>query len=260
MIKTLVKSFIERLPNVLFLLVVNFIFRIKGLSIRASFEGDNLLVSDGEIELNLVHKKRIFLYFNGIKSRLRKLTDNYMLNFEKLKHDVDYFFDIGCNIGELGILAKSHDITYHGFEPSFNEYKCAIKNLNSYGKINNIGLWYEKTTLQFYQSSAMADSSFIEPKFYNDIISMNVDTLDNFKTSGRIFLKVEAEGAEIEVLRGAVEFLKDVSIVAVDTGFERGVNEESTTVEVINFLIDQNFRLVDFTPGRLILLFTKNVN
>ena len=41
-------------------------------------------------------------------------------------------------------------------------------------------------------------------------------------------LKVEAEGAEPEVLQGLKKNLSRVEFITVDCGFERGLNQKST--------------------------------
>lgn len=240
------------LPDPIFGFIVNLIFILRRLDTRVTKQSGRWVVNENNDCLHLVHKTRVFLYLKGISNRLRQLDENYMISQVLNELDIDAFVDVGANIGELSRL---HKLPYFAFEPGETEFACLQVNVPDAKKNVNIGLWYEKTTLTFYEASSTADSSFIEPQNYSSSFHMNVDRLDSYDILENVFLKVEAEGAEIEVLQGAEKILSRASCIAVDTGFERGVTCESTTVEVIDFLYNNNFRLVDFTAGRMILLF-----
>ena len=49
-------------------------------------------------------------------------------------------------------------------------------------------------------------------------------------------IKIEAEGAEPEILEGLIKNLNKVEYITIDAGFERGVNKESTLVQCTNYL------------------------
>ena len=68
-------------------------------------------------------------------------------------------------------------------------------------------------------------------------------------------LKLEAEGAEPEVIKGALNLLKNIEYIAADLGPERGLKQESTLKEVVNILLENNFKIVDFKYPRICLLF-----
>lgn len=246
------KNILLLLPDQLFSFTINSIFTFRRLDTRIVKQSGQWLVYENNECLHLVHKKRVLLYLKGIKNRLRQLDHNYMVSKVLGLLEISAFVDIGANIGELSRL---HGLPYFAFEPGEKEFACLQINVPDAKKSVNVGLWYEKTTLKFYASSSSADSSFIEPLNYDNSFQMNVERLDAYDIPENCFLKVEAEGAEIEVLQGAEKILSKASCIAVDTGFERGVACDSTTVEVIDFLYNHNFRLVDFTPGRMILLF-----
>ena len=52
-------------------------------------------------------------------------------------------------------------------------------------------------------------------------------------------LKLEAEGAEPEILQGATEFYQS-EICSADVGAERGLKYETTILETIKFLENNN--------------------
>ena len=68
-------------------------------------------------------------------------------------------------------------------------------------------------------------------------------------------LKLEAEGAEPEVIRGSLNLLDNIEYIAADLGPERGFNKECTLKEVVNLLLENNFEIVEFKYPRVCLLF-----
>jgi hypothetical protein len=72
-------------------------------------------------------------------------------------------------------------------------------------------------------------------------------------------LKVEGEGAEPEILFGAVDFLSRIEFISVDVGPERGIEQATTRSEVFNFLQDNHFKLILENPyHRKTALFTNS--
>ena len=68
-------------------------------------------------------------------------------------------------------------------------------------------------------------------------------------------LKLEAEGAEPEILEGLGDKLSLVEYICTDLGYERGVHCESTFLAVTNFLLSKGFELIDVQHGRICVLY-----
>jgi hypothetical protein len=92
---------------------------------------------------------------------------------------------------------------------------------------------------------------------YEDTVKVRCVSLDDLFPEGeRIkLLKVEAEGAEPEILLGGSKMLRNVDFVTADLGFERGVDCESTAPEVVNFMVKNGFEVVEFRHQRVCVLF-----
>ena len=121
--------------------------------------------------------------------------------------------------------------------------------------VHNVGLWNEDGKLTFYVSSQGADSSLIEPTEYDEKITCKVSRLEKYIDKPIKCLKLEAEGAEPEILEGLGEKINMVEYIAADLGFERGIEAESTLVPVTNYLLARGFELVDVNHGRICALF-----
>ena len=58
-------------------------------------------------------------------------------------------------------------------------------------------------------------------------------------------LKLEAEGYEPEILKGLEGKLENCEYIAIDGGYERGESNEQTFTEISNFLILNNYKIID---------------
>jgi len=117
-----------------------------------------------------------------------------------------------------------------------------------------IALGEIESEVEFFYSPANADSSLIEPREFIAKYPVKVARIDTLFEDFIKLLKIDAEGAEIEVLRGAQNILHKIKYISVDLGFERGRTEESTFIEVMNFLIPNGFLPIKVNK-RLVVLF-----
>ena len=77
-----------------------------------------------------------------------------------------------------------------------------------------------------------------------------IDKTDEIK-----LLKLEAEGAEPEILYGLNKKINLIDYISIDAGFERGKSLESTLVPCINYLSKKNFELIGYSNTRIVILF-----
>jgi FkbM family methyltransferase len=261
LLKQLRQSAIEGLPNTAFAALCNRTNALKGYKHRVGHDTRSTIitVSDGKDVLYICRRNRLWLYKNGIADRIERLKRAYLLH--RLPDNLTgSFFDCGANIGELGIFSRQSGFDYHAFEPEDREADCCdLNNFRGETRTNRVGLWSQDGMLTFYSKPSTGDSSIFEMEDYVEKTEIPVRSLDSITAEtglSRIaVLKVEAEGAEPEILKGATETLKSTSFVTVDCGFERGLKKESTLVPVLNFMADANFHVVDWNPGRTCFLF-----
>ena len=165
-------------------------------------------------------------------------------------------------MGFIGIWAKDNAYNYIAFEPETHEAACC--DLNAFGgeaRTNRMALWKEDTELTFYSKPESADSSPIEMSDFVEKKVIPARSLSSFIKENGIqsvkVLKVEAEGAEPEVLEGALDALHLIEYVTVDCGFERGINKESTFNDVNRILSDHGFSVFKANLDRNIFLFKR---
>ncbi|MEM9280770.1 MAG: FkbM family methyltransferase [Verrucomicrobiota bacterium] len=262
MIEQLKQGFLEklsRLPKPFYGLFLTWVIRLKRWPTLVIDEGSRVKVKEGQNEIQICERNRVTLYLAGIENRLKELARQYCL--EKVKfREGDIFVDCGANIGELGVYLSRLEcqVRYIAFEPGSEEKECCEKN-NTDSEVIGKALWKDVRELRFFMKSDTADSSVFEPEGATEEVRVSAVSLDRYFEQESLdqvrLLKVEAEGAEPEVLEGAEKSLPAIDYVVVDVGPERGISKENTIAPVCNFLFQRGFQLVEATTGRSVFLF-----
>lgn len=219
----------------------------------------------------IVRGNRINLYRFSWSLRLDRLQLYY--GTDKLSSEnIKVIVDVGANIGEFGLYflereGNGQDTFCLFVEPDPIEFNVLSQNIHGKNALAlNVGLWKENGSLTLYHDNQGGNSSIIEPPNFDYKSSITVKTLDTIiedtpeLQQGIDLIKIEAEGAEPEILLGSEKALNNVRFIVVDCGPERGLKQESTLVPVIEFMYEHGFSLINFIPGRYSLLFKRNAN
>lgn len=185
------------------------------------------------------------LYWKNVSHRGLTIGRSYFLDSISFKAN-DIVIDCGANVGDLQLyfdLLKIN-IEYIAFEPNPNICNFLAKNIFP-SKHHQIALWNESGKKKFFVSTDTADSSMIKHPFTDKIIDVEAKRLDELESRKIRLFKVEAEGAEIEVLKGAENILKNIDYISADLGPERGMDQKNTIPIVTNYLLSKNFELVE---------------
>lgn len=122
--------------------------------------------------------------------------------------------DIGANIGNHTVYFSSHFKSIHSFEPNPNTFELLALNTRGLEIVtaHNIGLGDEKGAFQLGLDASNVGGASIRSSANskNDIVSIRVETLDGLDAdlSGLCFIKMDVEGYEPNVIRGATETLQ----------------------------------------------------
>jgi FkbM family methyltransferase len=252
-------SLIRKARGRTFLWLFNLRARLRGVDVRVRRERDTgkLIVSSTTESLAFYHESQAYYACKrGFARRAQLLGEAYLLSGIEFAPG-DVVVDCGANVGELKLYFthKAIPVEYIGIEPSPLEYDCLRTNVAP-SQTFNLGLWNAEGSLDFFLSSQAADSSFIEPPRYDEIVKVQTRRLDALLPDKRIkLLKLEAEGAEPEAVEGCRGILPRIEYISADVGFERGVEQTNTMAPVTNFLLANGFELVDVGQKRLVALY-----
>ena len=217
-----------------------------------------LTEKDGE-KWSFTHTDRGLFYLKGIKSRGKILHRDYGIDAIDFK-DGDVVIDCGADTGDL-YAGFDKKIKYYGFEPSpinFPNLKFNVRNQQAY----DYALWKNSNhDIKFYESDISKKKSATNVPGATRAINVKTKTLDEIIDDIREnikLIKLEGTGSEPEILEGLKNNINKVEFITVDASFERGVNKDHTINECVNYLVENNFKLVDFRFTKICLLFKNN--
>lgn len=193
--------------------------------------------------------------------------EEHLLKLLSKKYKEPIIFDVGANEGGYSALTRKYipNSTIYAFEPGIKSFaKLKDKQLKKL-HIYNVGLSDKKGTAYFYDFSekstqkndypvsAMASlSKEVFTKYHREkpkSRKINLETIDNFVKKENIrhidFLKIDTEGYEYHVLKGAMKTIMKKKIDVIQFEF----NEMNVYTRV--FLRDFIELLVDFKLYRL---------
>lgn len=123
-----------------------------------------------------------------------------------------------------------------------------LKQINKHNiTINNLILNDEEKLVDWYEMRNTGDSMFKEKthNFSNCLpIKRQSTTLDIFFNKGEIFdlIKIDVQGAEIPVLKGGINLIKNTSFIILEMPFMCQYNENTSNfLEHIKFMDDNGF-------------------
>lgn len=180
---------------------------------------------------------------------------------------IDLVIDVGANKGQFA--QKIRQIGYKqkiiSFEPLKEVYSELISNSlndNNWEIYPMVAVGDSNSKIRINVSENLASSSVLEiqnehiiaEKSSRYIKSYKVDQvrLDdlNFKTGfSSIFLKIDVQGYEFNVLRGAEDLLKKIALLKIEISFTKLYQGTYDWKKLINFLESKGFEIWDFENG-----------
>ena len=163
----------------------------------------------------------------------------------------DIVVDVGSNIGTYTIKAASL-VSKNGhvfaIEADPVTFERLIKNLvlNNISNVTaiNLAAFDKKKTLKLYRSNVSSTNSVIFKKD-SDFIKVQASTLDEMKDSFDIpfinWIKIDVEGAEIEVLNGAKKILSENDNLKILLE----VHSEKYADTIEHILKEYNFKIIN---------------
>ncbi|MFV8226678.1 FkbM family methyltransferase [Christiangramia aquimixticola] len=192
---------------------------------------------------------------------LTKQIERYE-QFYKIK-PTDNIIDAGAFDGILSLVYAEK--AKHGRIFSFEPDQYNIEKINGNFKLNisvnniqlrNKGLWSKTGKIKFFEDGSVASSSFYKAKNSIEKI-IQVIALDDFVEENKIekidFIKMDVEGAELEILKGAKKMLSQLK-PNLSIATYHLVEGELTYTSVENFFRETNYpyKTVFFEDGEII--------
>lgn len=168
----------------------------------------------------------------------------------------DLAIDCGANAGQWGSSIKKEfpELRLISFEPLINSFEL-LKNRSMAHKdweVYNVALSsYSGTSIMHFASNQGMSSSLNKPllhsKVHPDIVfeesaKISVSTLDEYNLTGkRMFLKIDVQGHENQLLKGAIESIRSVAMIEVESSYTPLYDSEISHHELVSQLSTLGF-------------------
>ena len=175
---------------------------------------------------------------------------------EKIEN-VNTLIDVGSNKGQFGLIARKFfpNIKIHSFEPQLDELNKQKKILgNNNLSYYNIALGNNEKTSEIYITKRKDSSSLLKPvetanKKYltKETKKIKVQKLNNISILKNIerpsILKLDVQGFELEVLKGADQLLNIIDYIIAEVSFVKIYENQVNANELVNFLNSKFFEV-----------------
>lgn len=192
----------------------------------------------------------------------------------------DVFYDIGANVGVYSFVASKYfqqEVKIYAFEPAFMNFNQLCKNIyinNCQANIIPLQIALsDQTILSSFNYSSLTiggaqntlgeaideKGKAFEPVFKQYTLSYKIDDLiESFGLPVPNHLKIDVDGIEFLVLKGALKTLANSSLRSMIVELAEGKREQDVT----NYLLAQGFKLHSkhprMTPGLFNYIFQRD--
>jgi len=184
-------------------------------------------------------------------------------------YDINIFLDIGANTGDFanqirnvfGYTKKiiSFEPLSSAFrllkvktdkDPNWDAFNFALGNTEEKRQINIAGNSYSSSLLDMlpYHQTAAPESKYIGKEII-EVKKLDSISGDLFNTTDRVYMKIDAQGFESNVLKGAENSLLKINTVQLEMALVPLYEGELLFNEMCNFMTNKGYKLVGIDPG-----------
>lgn len=195
------------------------------------------------------------LFFYG------KFEENELLICQRYIKEDSIVLDIGANIGlhSLSFAQMAPHGRVIAFEPSFPTFELLVMNVTGKSNISPMNLAVSDSTgiLDFFQASDNAYSSLVDTK-RKDIIEVSKvrctkadDIVEELQLQRVDFIKIDVEGLEFNVLRGAEKIIEKYHPI-IFCEIYQGKASNLEPDETVRYLVDKKYNAFVMRDGGLV--------
>jgi FkbM family methyltransferase len=197
---------------------MDFRYAVRHLFIKYIFKFKDLVNNFFSVK-RLDYKKDIFIYINNLReyftraNSCSKETETIdWIEENSKKHKIMY--DIGANIGAYSLVAAKQGMEVYSFEPSYSNFYTLNRNIT----LNNLDKKISTFQIAFSTNSKVENEFHIKSqvKVRKSILIFKLDDLiSSFNLPLPEILKIDVDGAEYDIIKGAQDTLKNKKLKTI---------------------------------------------
>jgi FkbM family methyltransferase len=172
--------------------------------------------------------------------------------------DIGSVIDVGANKGQFSLVVRSlfPDAEIHAFEPLETEFEKFKSVVVGPVKHYAVALGAEATEAKFYITSRPDSSSLFKPgkdheQLYGVSLSSSktvpvvrlADAIDVRALAAPVLMKLDVQGGELDVLKGAADILPFIDTIYTEASFVSLYEHQPLAGEIIGYLAEHGFAL-----------------
>lgn len=233
---------------------------------------------------NALHRRKVVVITKTIKLLARSAGFDISRYRPDTHHDARYrhlldtrgirlILDVGANTGQYGSLLRS-TYGYRGRILSFEPLATAYTALSTRAAADSLRLWEVaprtalgavngKSTIHVAGNSVSSSILTMEPSHESaapqsigrGVEEITISRLDDIirergiSVDRQVLLKIDTQGYELEVLKGAEETVAAVGAIQTEMSFQRLYGSQPLFDEVYAYVVDHGFTVFDIIPG-----------
>jgi len=155
--------------------------------------------------------------------------------------------DIGAWCGTWSAEFAPYCKKIYAIEPDRTHVECLLKNLSSFDNIELLDYAVGDTET----GVSLTDDDFTQARRIYSVGNILMKTVDSFKFEDVDLIKIDVEGFEMNVLRGAKDTLKDCNFLMIELN-NNSKKYNSSNAEIEKYLQDLGFTtLIDKWPDKV---------
>ncbi len=155
--------------------------------------------------------------------------------------------DIGAWCGTWSAEFAPYCKKIYAIEPDRTHVECLLKNLSSFDNIELL----DYAVGDIETSVSLTDDDFTQARRIYSIGNILMKTVDSFKFEDVDLIKIDVEGFEMNVLRGAKDTLKDCNFLMIELN-NNSKKYDSSNNEIEKYLKELGFNtLIDKWPDKV---------
>jgi len=212
----------------------------------------------------------IFLKKVGFSLEHYSVASNSLLRRKAIfeNYRISDLLDVGANKGlyakearEMGYKGRIH--SFEPLEQAFSKLKSAASKDETWD-VFNFALGAEHSENEINVSSNSHSSSILDildthtkaeesasyvGKQKIKVVKLDAIFSDLKKKGSEIFLKIDTQGYELNVLKGAEETLQHINTIQLEMSVVPLYSEQALYDELLKYLWQRDYRLIDVDPG-----------